>query len=150
MKWTYILIDKPKREKPKRVRTPQNIGAVAASVHEASLTSIYHRSQQLNISETSLRWISHKYFGMMPYKAQKLKLIEHVFWLRYVSLRSIYRRCWFKKKTPVLSDEAYFDVGGYVNKQIAEFGAQKTRTHTLKSWRPQNESLFGADFGPEA
>ena len=35
----------------------------------------------------------------------------------------------FGKKN-VFSDEAYFDPGGYVNKQ--------------------NESLFGADFGPEA
>ena len=31
-----------------------------------------------------------------------------------------------------------------------DFGAQKTRTHTLKSRRTQNESLFDADFGPEA
>ena len=34
--------------------------------------------------------------------------------------------------------------------KIVAFGAQKTRTHTLKSRRTQNESLFGADFGPEA
>ena len=34
--------------------------------------------------------------------------------------------------------------------KIVAFGAQKTRTHTLKSRRTQNESLFGADFDPEA
>ena len=34
--------------------------------------------------------------------------------------------------------------------KIVAFGAQKTRTHTLKSRRIQNESLFSADFGPEA
>ena len=34
--------------------------------------------------------------------------------------------------------------------KIVAFGAQKTRTYTLKSRRTQNESLFGADFGPEA
>ena len=55
-----------------------------------------------------------------------------------------------KKIKTIFSDEAQFDLGGDVNKQIAAFGAQKTRTHTLKSWRTQNESLFGADFGPEA
>ena len=33
---------------------------------------------------------------------------------------------------------------------IVAFGAQKTYTHTLKSRRTQNESLFGANFGPEA
>ena len=31
--------------------------------------------------------------------------------------------------------------------KIVAFGAQKTRSHTLKT---QNESLFGADFDPEA
>ena len=40
------------------------------------------------------------------------------------------------------SDEAHFD--------LAAFGAQKTSTHTFKSRRIQNESLFGADFGSEA
>ena len=34
--------------------------------------------------------------------------------------------------------------------KIVAFGAPKTRTHTFKSRRTQNESLFGADFCPEA
>ena len=51
----------------------------------------------------------------------------------------------FSKKKIIFSDEAHFYMGGYV-----AFGAQKTRTHTLKSRRTQNESLFGADFGPAA
>ena len=55
VKETGILIDKPKREKPKRVYTPENIAAVAESVCEAPSTSIHSRPQQLNISETSLR-----------------------------------------------------------------------------------------------
>ena len=55
VKETGIHIDKPKREKPKTVRTPVNIAAVAESVCEAPSTSIHRRSQQLNISETSLR-----------------------------------------------------------------------------------------------
>ena len=52
---TGILIGKPKHEKPKTVRTPENITAVAESVCEAPSTLIHRRSQQLNISETSLR-----------------------------------------------------------------------------------------------
>ena len=44
-----ILIDKPKPEKLKIVRTPMNIAAVKESVCEAPLTSIHCRSQQLNI-----------------------------------------------------------------------------------------------------
>ena len=57
VKESVILIDKPKREKPKTVRTPENIAAVAESVCEAPSMSIHRNSQQLNISETSLRRI---------------------------------------------------------------------------------------------
>ena len=54
MKETGILIDKLKREMPKKiVRTAEIIAAVAESVCEALSTSIHRRSQQLNISETS-------------------------------------------------------------------------------------------------
>ena len=70
MKETGILIDKPKREKPKTVRAVENIAAVAESVSEAPSISIHRRYQQLNISETSLRRILHKDFGMTPYKVE--------------------------------------------------------------------------------
>ena len=53
-------------------------------------------------------------------------------------------------KNIIFSDETHFDIGGYVTSKIVAFGAQKTRTHTLKTQRTQNESLFGADCGPEA
>ena len=49
------------------------------------------------------------------------------------------------QKMPILA----IDLGGYVNVKLS-FGAHKTRTHTLKSRRTENESLFDADFGPEA
>ena len=38
----FILIDKPKREKPKTVRTPENIAAVAEFVCEAPSTFRKH------------------------------------------------------------------------------------------------------------
>ena len=41
-------------------------------------------------------------------------------------------------------------LAGIKTSKILAFGAQKPRTHTFKSRRTQNESLFGADFGPEA
>ena len=50
-----LIIDKPKREKPKTVRTFENIAVVAESVREAPSTSIHRSSQQLNFSETFLR-----------------------------------------------------------------------------------------------
>ena len=76
-----ILIDKPNREKPKTVRTPDNIAAVAESVCEVPLTLIRRRYQQSHISETSLRRISHKDLGMTQYKHQlvkELKPIDHL------------------------------------------------------------------------
>ena len=53
VKETGILIDKPKREKPKTTCTPENIATVAESVRETPSTSIHRHSQQWNISETS-------------------------------------------------------------------------------------------------
>ena len=60
VKESGILIDKPKREKPKT----ENIAVVAGSAYKAPTTSIHCRSQQLNISELSLRRILHKDIGM--------------------------------------------------------------------------------------
>ena len=86
VKETGILIDKSKRGKPKTMRAPENIAAVAESMCESPLTSIHRRSQQLNISETSLRRILHKDLGMTPYKVQlvqELKPIEHPMRFRF-------------------------------------------------------------------
>ena len=80
VKETGILIDKPKREKPKTMRTPENIATVAPS------TSISCRSQTLNISEPSLRRILHKDLGMTPYKVQlvqDMKPIDHPMRFRF-------------------------------------------------------------------
>ena len=70
MKEAGILVDKPKREQPKVVRTPENIADVAESVCEMPSISIHCRSQQLYISETSLRRILHKDLATTPYKVQ--------------------------------------------------------------------------------
>ena len=47
VKETGTLIDKPMREKPKTMHTPENIAAVAKSEHKAPSTSINRYSQQL-------------------------------------------------------------------------------------------------------
>ena len=41
-------------------------------------------------------------------------------------------------------------LAGMKTSKIVAFGAQKIRTHALKSQRTQNESLFGKDFDSEA
>ena len=105
MKETSILIDKPQREKPKTVRTPDNIAAVAESVSEAPSTSIHRRSQQLNISETSTST-----------KFNWLKPTDHPMRLRFAKCtrdRLTEDADFGKKKM----NEARYDLGGYVSKQ---------------------------------
>ena len=51
------------------------------------------------------------------------------------------------KKNIILSDEAHFDLGGYVNKQNCRiWGTEKPHACIEKP----THSLLGADFGPEA
>ena len=57
VKETGILIDNPKREKPKTELALENIAAVTESVCETLSTSIHRPSQQLNNSENSKRKI---------------------------------------------------------------------------------------------
>ena len=122
MKETGNLIDKPKREKPKTMRTPENVAAVAESVCEAPSTSIHRRSQQLNISETLLRQILHKDLGMSPHKVQlvqELKPIDHQMCFRFAKWacnRQTEDTDFGKKKKIIFSDEAHLVFGGYVNK----------------------------------
>ena len=134
VKKTVILIDKPKREKPKTVRTPENIVAVAESVCEATFTSnvilnnwTFRRHHWDKFCIKTLVW-HHTKFN----------------WFRSCSQLTI--QCVFAS----LSGPA-IDLQKMQNaSKIVEFGAQKTRTHILKSRRTQNESLFGEDYRPEA
>ena len=61
------------------------------------------------------------------------------------------------QKMPILAKKkSYFQMklililAGMSTSKIVEFRAQKTRADILKSRPTQNESLFGADFGPGA
>ena len=78
MKETCILNDKTKREKPKTMRTREKITAVAESVREEPSTSIHRSSQQLNISEASLRRILLKDLNKTPYKVQLVQQLNPV------------------------------------------------------------------------
>ena len=67
-------------------RLEEDIAAVAESVYEVPSTSIHRLSQQLNISETSLRRILHKDLGVTAYKvqlAQELKPMWHPMRFRF-------------------------------------------------------------------
>ena len=53
------------------------------------------------------------------------------------------------KKEIIFSDEAHFDLGGYVNKHNCRIWDTE-KPHAYIEKRTQNESLFGTNFGPEA
>jgi len=75
------LLDKAICSRARPVRSNENITAVAQSVLEQPSTSTRHRSQNLNISRTSLRRILNKDLGMKPYKVQlvqELKSHDHL------------------------------------------------------------------------
>jgi len=57
------LLNKATRSRARPVRSTENIAAVAQSVLEHPSTSTRHRSQNLNISRTSLRRILNKDLG---------------------------------------------------------------------------------------
>ena len=141
-KETGNLIDKPKREMVKTMRTPENIAAVAESMCEAPSLSIHRRSQQLNISETSLRRIMHKELGMTPYKiqlVQELKPIDHPMHFRFVkrACDQLTEGADFTFKI-VFSNEARFYLGGYVNKQkFCIWGTENPHAYIEKPTHPK-------------
>ena len=105
-------------DKPKTVCTPENIAAVKESVHEAPST--HRRSYQLNNSEPPLRRILHKDLGMTLYKVQlvqELKQIYHPMRFRFDkwACGRLTEDAEFGTKI-IFSDEAYFDLCGYINK----------------------------------
>ena len=154
LKETGILIDKPKHEKSKTVRTTDNIAAVAESKCEAPSTSIHRRSQQLNIWRhhwdeyciKTLIWC-HKKSNWCRSSSQLT--IHSVF-------ASLNRPAFDLQKMPILAKKLSFHLkltlilAGMSRSKIVAFGAPNTRMHTLKNRLTQNESLFGADFGPES
>ena len=70
VKGAAFLLDELKCENARTVHTHESTAAMAESVRETPSTSIHRRSQQLNISKTSLSRILHKDLGVMPYKVQ--------------------------------------------------------------------------------
>ena len=136
VKETGILIDKPKCEKAKTVCVARNIVAAAESMREAPSTSIHSRSQQFNISETTLRRILHKALGMTPYKAQlvqELKSIDH-------PMRSHFAKWACDRLT---EDTDFGKKKSFFRAKLSHLG--QFGMHPMKSRHSQNESLFDED-----
>ena len=60
-----------------------------------------------------------------------------------LGLRSTYRRCRFWKKKIIFSDEAHFDLGGYVNKHNRPiWGTENPHTYIEKPTHPKPVTVW--------
>ena len=145
---TGSLLDKTTRVRTRPVRSTENIAAVAQSVREQTSTSTRHRSQELNISRTSLRRILHKELGMNAYKVQlvqELKPHDHPMRFRFAQWaedRLIDDEHFYRKI--IFSDEAHFHLGGYVNKQNCRiWGSENPHVIVENLMHPQRVTVWG-------
>jgi len=118
---TYSLHNVPVPIRQRNARSAENIAAVQRSVEEDPNQSIPRRSQELGISSTSLWRILRKDLGLHPYKivlTQELKPHDHQMRRKF----SNWSNDQFEKdpnfhRKIILSDETYFRINGFVNKQ---------------------------------
>ena len=131
------------------VRLTENIAAVAESVREPPSTSTRHRSQQLDISRTSLIRILHEDLAMKPYKVQlmqQLKPIDYPKRLKFANwaVGRLAEDGEFYRKI-IFSDEAHFHLGGYVNKHNCQiWGTENPHVIVEKPMHPSRVTVWCA------
>lgn len=144
---TGMLVDNTHGPRRVTVCTDENVAAVAESVRLDPGTSTRHRSQQLNISRTSLRRILHKNLGLFAYKvqlSQQLKEHDHSLRHRFAvwALEQLELDNDFGRKI-IFSDEAHFHLGGYVNKQNCRiWGSENPHVIVEKPMHPQRVTVW--------
>lgn len=139
-------------------RSDANIAAVQQSVENEPGTSTRRRSQQLGITRGTLRNILHKDLHLHAYKVQlvqELKPADHC--LRRTFVNWLFEKlnennAFFNKI--IFSDEAHFQLGGYVNKQNCRiWGSQNPQTVLEKPLYPKKVTVWcglwsGGIIGP--
>lgn len=116
-----LVGDKPRSGRPRSGRSAENVARTSDSVTESPKTSIRHRSQQLELSRATTQRILRKDLHLTAYKVQQtqeLKPADHPRRLQYANwlLNAIEENDDFWRKI-IMSDEAHFHLGGYVNRQ---------------------------------
>ena len=139
--------DVKNKTRARRSRTTENIAAVAQSVEENPGLSIPRRSLELGIPQTSLHRILHKDLGLKAYKVQltqELKPADHqqrrVFadWVLEMHENDPV----FHRKI-ILTEEAHFHLGGYVNKQNYRiWGSENPKVIVEKPFHPQRVTVL--------
>lgn len=107
------------------VRNEENIDRVRDSIVEDAMTSVRRRSQELNISRSTLGRILKNDLSLKPFKirrTQELKLVDHQSRKQFAEqmiLQQSNERDFFNRI--LFSDEAHFELQGYVNSQNFRF-----------------------------
>ena len=114
--------------------------------------SLLCRSQQLNVSRTSLQRILTVDLKLHPYKiklTQRLKPVDHEMRGRFVnwSLQMLDKNPEFSKFV-IFSDKAHFQMVGYVNKENCRYWNNEN-PQELQEATQNPEKVSGVDFGGE-
>lgn len=152
------LRDERRQEYHRSGRSEKNIAAVSCSVKEKPKTSIRRRSQQLTIPRTTLFRILHEDIHLKAYKIQITQQIKPAdFELRRKfckwAIEIMHENETFFQKV-IFSDEAYFELGGFVNTQNCRIWANENPREILpKQFHPPKVNVWcgfwaGGVIGP--
>lgn len=137
----FKLMDEKSTVRRRPCRSLENIALVRESVTENPGTSIRHRGPELNITRPSLQRILTKDLHLHAYKiqlTQELKPRDHAQRRGFVDwvLEHHQIDADFSRKI-IFSDEAHFQLNGYVNKQNCRiWGAENPRIILEKPMHP--------------
>lgn len=155
---TYSLCNNVKPTRAKTVRTDETIAAVNESVQEDKNVSIRHRAQELGLCASTLWKILRKDLGLRAYKVQ---LVQQLEWHDHPRRRTFADWALNKLKDDphfyrkiIFSDEAYFWLNGYVNKQNCRIWSSEQPEEILETpLHPQKVTVWcglyaGGIIGP--
>lgn len=122
---TLHNVNKGRSGRPKTVRSPENIESVRRSVRQSPKKSSRRRSQELNVSRSSIRRILKLDLHLFPYRIQvKHKLTENDKQAR-VSMCEWFNDMMEEDEDWIdnvwFSDEAHFHLDGHVNSKNTVF-----------------------------
>lgn len=143
---TGSVLDLPRRRYARSGRSRENIAMVRENVAEDPHTSLSRRSQQLGLSETTTWRILRKDLALKPYKVQltqDLRPTDHAQRRNFVNWIQEHPEDFSLKI--MFSDEAHFEIGGYVNKQNCRiWGEENPRVMHMKQLHPQRVTVWCA------
>ena len=124
--------DASKRKSPGRHRTSrnaENCGGVKKAITQSPSKSTRRLAQQVNIPRTSVNRILKQDLRLYPYKVQVVQQLLPADKLQRKTfaewVNNICREEEYFTQHLITSDEAHFDLSGYVNKQNCRFWGRK-------------------------